>query len=107
MSLDVTLWALRRTEVYDANITHNLGKMADEAGVYEYLWKPNDIGIHKAVQLVPHLERGLRFLRADPERYRKLEPDNGWGRYEDLVHFIERYIVACNENPDADVYTHR
>ena len=31
MSLDVYLTAMRKTEVYSANITHNLGKMALEA----------------------------------------------------------------------------
>jgi hypothetical protein len=26
--------------VYNANITHNLGKMAEKAGLYETLWRP-------------------------------------------------------------------
>ena len=26
--------------VYGANITHNLGQMADKAGIYEALWRP-------------------------------------------------------------------
>lgn len=29
--------------VYDANITHNLGKMADEAGIYLALWRPGEM----------------------------------------------------------------
>src|SRR5690606_2662000 len=28
-------------KVYSANITHNLGKMAYEAGIYEALWRPH------------------------------------------------------------------
>lgn len=28
-------------QAYWANITHNLGKMADEAGIYEALWRPH------------------------------------------------------------------
>ena len=35
MSLDVTLTAVRPTEVYSANITHNLW-MAEEAGIYQH-----------------------------------------------------------------------
>ena len=35
-------------EVYSANITHNLGGMADEAGIYEALWRPEEVGIAKA-----------------------------------------------------------
>jgi hypothetical protein len=33
MSLDITLTAVRPTPVFDANITHNLSKMADENGL--------------------------------------------------------------------------
>ena len=33
---------------YSANITHNLGKMAEEAGIYKHLWRPEEIGITKA-----------------------------------------------------------
>ena len=35
MSLDVWLVEVLPTEVYSANITHNLNRMADEAGIYE------------------------------------------------------------------------
>ena len=41
--------------VYSANITHNLTKMADEAGIYECLWRPEEIGITKAGQLIEPL----------------------------------------------------
>jgi hypothetical protein len=30
--------------VFDANITHNLNKMADAAGIYEACWRPEEIG---------------------------------------------------------------
>ena len=30
----------KREIMYNANITHNLGKMAEEAGIYEALWRP-------------------------------------------------------------------
>jgi hypothetical protein len=42
----------RSNEVYSANITHNLGKMADEAGVYEALWRPEEIGVKTAFDLI-------------------------------------------------------
>jgi hypothetical protein len=35
MSLDVYLIAARPTNVYSANITHNLNKMAEAAGIYD------------------------------------------------------------------------
>lgn len=94
-------------EVYSANITHNLGVMAREAGIYEPLWRPDEIGISKAEQLIAPLREGLGRLRRAPERFRLLNPANGWGNYDILVDFTQRYIAACEEYPDADVRVSR
>lgn len=107
MSLDVSLSALRQTCVFDSNITHNLGKMADKVGIYYHLWRPDEIGIHKAEQLIEPLERGLKFLLDDPDRFRAFDPANGWGDYDGLVRFVDGYLTACRENPDADVRANR
>ena len=53
--------------VFDRNITHNLGKMADKAGIYYALWRPEEKGRTKASELVPVLEKGLKRLRSKPE----------------------------------------
>lgn len=103
MSLDVYLKEFRPTEVFEANITHNLGKMAAAVDLYEPLWRPENLGIKKAHQLVPFLITGLERLREMEARCRQLEPENGWGRYETLVDFTEKYLKACRENPYADV----
>lgn len=95
--------AKRREEFYSANITHNLNKMADAAGIYESLWRPEEIGVSKAAQLVPLLEAGLAKLRADPEHYSTFNAPNGWGLYEHFVPFVANYLEACRDHPDADV----
>ena len=97
------LTAVRPTEVYWRNITHNLNNMATGAGMYEALWRPEEINVTKAEQLVPLLEAGLETLRSDPERFKKFNPENGWGNYEGLVDFVESYLHACKENPDAEI----
>ena len=74
MSLDVYLRAIRLTTVHSANITHNLNKMAGEAGIYKHLWRPDKIGITKAEQLVEPLRAGLEILKSDPERFKKFNP---------------------------------
>lgn len=107
MSLDVSLTALRQTEVFDANITHNLGPMAEAAGIYHHLWRPEEIGVHKAEQLIEPLARGLAFLKADPAKFQALNAPNGWGEYEHFVPFVEGYLQACRDNPDADVEVSR
>lgn len=91
------------TEVYHANITHNLGEMAKEAGIYECLWRPEEVGITKASQLIEPLSSGFILLQAFPERFTPLNPENGWGSYEGLVKFVLNYAVACRKYPDADV----
>jgi hypothetical protein len=102
MSLDVYLTVVRPTEVYWANITHNLNKMAEAAGIYEVLWRPEEIGITQAGQLIEPLSVGLKKLKADPMYYSQFNAVNGWGTY-DFVPFVEKYLEACRANPDAKV----
>ena len=109
MSLDVWLTAevTSRTEVFDRNITHNLNTMAEAAGIYKELWRPDELGITKAGELIPALRKGLTMLQKEPERFIPMNPPNGWGKYENLVDFVETYLDACIKYPDADVRVSR
>lgn len=93
--------------VFDANITHNLTTIAAEAGIYTCLWRPDEIGITHARQLIEPLTKGLTALRAEPARYEALNPENGWGSYEAFVPWIERYLDACARYPEAQVRVSR
>jgi len=106
MSLDVNLedpTATYGSSVYQSNITHNLGKMAEKAGIYKPLWRPEEIGITKANELIKPLTRGLKKLKAKPEYYKKFDSPNGWGLYEHFVPWVEEYLQACKEFPEATV----
>lgn len=92
---------------YSANITHNLNKMADAAGIYEALWRPEEIGITLAKDLIPLLQKGLETLQSDPEKFKAYDAPNGWGKYEHLVRFVSEYLKACLEYPDAAVKADR
>lgn len=125
-------------ECYWANITHNLSRMANEAGLYYALWRPGQLkdpeksalieaqeeagnysgegGAYEiaktlptvyARDLIPSMESGLAALKADPARFKALNPENGWGSYEGLVEFVEQYLAACKESPDAQVEVSR
>lgn len=107
MSLDVYLEEMKPTEVYEANITHNLSEMARAAGIYEALWRPEVLGITKASQLIEPLQNGIAKMMADPERFRAFNPENGWGSYEGLIEFVGKYLKACRETPDATVRVSR
>jgi len=90
-------------EVYSRNITHNLGAMAQEAGIYKQLWWPEEVGAKIAKDLIGPLAVGLSKLKAAPEIFKKHNPDNGWGNYDGLVSFVEDYLSACEEYPEATI----
>lgn len=93
--------------VYSRNITHNLGKMADAAGVYKAMWRPDENGMAKAKDLIEPLESGLKRLRDDPATYQVHNPANGWGSYDGLVAFVADYLQACKNYPEASVRVSR
>ncbi len=107
MSLDVSLIVEQPTEVYCANITHNLNLMADEAGIYVYLWRPEELRIKKASEFIKPLTEGLAVLRANPNRFKQFNPKNGWGDYVGLVQFVADYLKACIDNPNAEIKVSR
>lgn len=102
-----TLTSDANEEVYSANITHNLNAMAAEAGIYEALWRPEEVGIAKAEQLIAPLRAGLALLLDKPEHFHQFNPKNGWGNYEGLVQFVTDYVATCAAYPTADVSVSR
>ena len=141
MSLDVSLYRNylvsydegvtlepRREEVYSANITHNLGEMAEEAGLYKALWRPyqlkadyidfdnddyqsewqyeeaNTVRAHEIIEII---EKGLEDMKARPKHYETFNSSNGWGMYHNFVPWIEKYLAALKEFPDAQVVCDR
>jgi len=108
--------------LYTDNITHNLGDMAVKAGIYEALWRPyrlrdgfkdipqddyktemefeNNQTI-RAEEIIPYLKKGLKDLKKRPEYFKQFNAENGWGLYENFVPFVEDYLNACIENPNA------
>lgn len=117
---------ISRDTIFDASTTHNLNKMADEAGIYEAIWRPyqlreeyNDSWDHKeedefaeeivtkAYELIPFLEKGYEDMKARPEHYKKFNAENGWGLYNNFLPWVRRYLDACKGNPDAIVEVSR
>jgi hypothetical protein len=107
MSLDFSLNRIQETEVFSTNITHNLNEMADKAGIYEALWRPEEKGWKLASDIIPVLEKGLKKLKAKPDYYKKFDAKNGWGTYEHFVPFVEEVLKACKEFPDGTIAVSR
>lgn len=107
MSLDFMLKDADGNTLFDANITHNLNKMASEAGVYKVLWRPEEIEVEFAAQVVQILQEGLCRLVSNPAYFKQFNAANGWGLYEHFVPFCIEVLEACQVNPDAIVEVSR
>lgn len=92
---------------FSANITHNLNRMADEAGIYQVVWRPEENGITTASQLIEPLRAGIAAMKADRPRFEAFNASNGWGLYEHFLPWLERYLEACEEHPTALVSASR
>lgn len=103
----VTVMIADDETVYHGNVTHNLVPMASEVDLYQVLWRPEEIKISTAADLIDPLQAGLDRLRADPDTYRAFNPPNGWGNYEGFVRFIEEYLAAARDHPKATVSVSR
>lgn len=104
MSLDVYLTYMidgNSITLYSANITHNLGQMANKAGIYYALWRPEERKWKTAKEIIPVLEKGLAKLKARKEYFEKFNTPNGWGLYEHFVQFVEEYLEACKKYPSS------
>lgn len=105
----VTVKKNEQTNIYyHANITHNLGNMADEADIYKYLWRPEECeDIKKAGDLVQPLLKGLIMMLAQRERFETYNPKNGWGDYNTFVTWISKYIYNCLLYPNSRISVSR
>lgn len=93
--------------LFQANITHNLNVMAEKAAIYNHLWRPEEIGIYLAKDLIEPLEIGLRTLKESPNEFIKYNSSNGYGTYMGLVSFVHEYLEACKEYPEAEIEVSR
>ena len=113
MSLDVYLTPNkcehcgRGDDGFSSNITHNLGKMAAEAGIYEIVWRPEEHGITKAKQLIEPLTKAISKMESDPVRFKKFDSDNGWGLYIHFLPWLKEYLAACIAEPESSVIVSR
>jgi len=86
---------------FSANITNNLNTMAHEAGIYEYVWRPENLGITKAKELIIPIKEGIDLLKSDKERFEVFNAPNGWGTYADFIPWLEKYLEACIKCPEG------
>ncbi len=90
---------------WEGNYTRNVSRMWRVAlgnGLGEWIES-----LPFASSLQPILAEGIERMEADPERYREMEPDNGWGNYEGALDFLRGIEGACRNFPLARVRVSR
>lgn len=112
MSLDIYLEDEGRYgshTLFSANITHNLNAMAEAAGIYKHLWRPEELEppVTRAGDLIGPLRAGYQRLLDNEAVMREHDSPNGWGMYQHFVPFVAEVIAACERYPEATVRVSR
>ena len=84
---------------FDWNYTYNVSRMWYE--VFPKANKMVDIDGLTCEASLPVLQHFRDTLKADPERFKALNPPNGWGCYESFVEAIEKLIGAAKKYPNC------
>ena len=103
VSYDNVNFQYQPEQVYSANITHNLNNMAHAARIYDAVWRPDENGYETAGQIIGVLSSGIEDMKANPEKFKALDSPNGWGKYQDFLPWLEKYLEACKQYPNAKI----
>lgn len=104
MSYDIFLTPPQSQGVEVGNMTYNIRPMFDHAfGVED--WKEVVWG-KKALDVIPDIFFAHKMMKDNPEEFKPLEPENGWGSYEGALGYLYKLLVACCENPDCTIHIH-
>lgn len=89
----------RKSIIVIDSTTYNLLPMYELAG----WWKePSSVlSGTKTSALVPTLKAAIKDMKDRESVYRKLNPPNGWGNYEDALQVTEQLLEACVIHPDG------
>lgn len=108
MSLDLDLIVIEPHSVFDINITHNLNNMAKALGVYEILWRPEELaekaGVDKIYvkNFIKPINEAIEELTSNIDYYQeKYGPENGWGSAEVLLEDLRKIRQAIEDNPNG------
>ena len=74
--------------------TYNLGNLFRECTGWDFRqgeW-------YRVSEVLPKIEHGISELRINPDKYRHLEPDNGWGTIGSALETLESLSKCIDDN---------
>lgn len=86
-------------EYFSTNYTSNMGPAWREAGAQIHEWDGK-----KASECSSQLAGAIAVIKKDIPRFKKFEPNNGWGHVDTMLNqFLVPFLAAMHEYPDAIV----
>lgn len=89
---EATMWEV-------GNYTSNAAPMWTEALGYSL----RDTHGRRAGDLIEDLAKAVAAMACEPERFRPLEPSNGWGDLDGATKYLAKLYEGCGRWPDAIV----
>lgn len=102
MSLNIYFEEVKKVDVHDQNITHNLHPMANQLGL-ECLWNPEQEGIKCAGDLIKPLEAAVGELIERRDHYSQWDAPNGWGTSYQFLPWLETLLRAAREREGIEM----
>lgn len=109
---------------YERNYTHNCNAMIRAASIHPFphqevstfaeviLRAPTtgecwgDYNDKPAKEAGAFASRIADELERDPEKYRPMQPENGWGSYDTVIELCRAVARACAEYPEGTFQAH-
>ena len=113
----ISVFEYEDEDFWHRNITHNMNKMASEVPIdgteltlYDLLWRPDehDFTTVGSPNYREYVLKGYLYLRAHEKELLSLNPDNGWGNYDQLLAFtldLLQHLIAADD--DFEIYASR
>jgi hypothetical protein len=99
MSYDVYLAKNEKKEEFIANYTYNVSPMYYDALGFSI----NDLDGMNAKEARLLIINALVRMTEEPDKYKAMNPDNGWGNYEGAMNFLSKILLSCIEHPKRTI----
>ena len=82
------------------NMTYNVGNILRKSSGYDKWSGSLNVCV---LELYKPFKKGLKELKNNVEKYRELEPSNGWGNCENVVSFYEWFFEQLKEYTEEEM----
>ena len=87
-------------DILDINYTFNVSPMFRLALGKSGIKQLNDLNREECIEL---LQGGIKDMEENPETYKKLNPENGWGNYEGALDVLVKILEALQSDEESYV----